>query len=269
MPRTKTLEEFIEDAVAVHGDKYDYSLAVYTNSHTKLDITCPTHGIFSIKPHSHTTSKQGCAECAGNKPMTTATFIAKAAKVHGTRYDYSNVVFTTSHSTVNILCAKHGEFVQQAYVHLQHHGCPLCGSAEASIKNQQKTDIWSYRGWAEAGITSKAFKAYSIYIIRCWDKEEEFIKVGKTFMSLNRRFSNMPYIWSSIRKIEGDATYISTLEEMLHKQMTSSKYSPSTSFNGSKECYTLDSLPLIHLAISSITKELIENATNNSTTSSD
>ena len=32
MPRRKTREEFISDAIEVHGDKYDYSQVEYINN---------------------------------------------------------------------------------------------------------------------------------------------------------------------------------------------------------------------------------------------
>ena len=30
MPKQKTTEEFIKDAIIVHGNKYDYSKSIYT-----------------------------------------------------------------------------------------------------------------------------------------------------------------------------------------------------------------------------------------------
>jgi len=34
--KKKTTEEFIKDAKKIHGDKYDYSLAIYENSKKKI-----------------------------------------------------------------------------------------------------------------------------------------------------------------------------------------------------------------------------------------
>jgi len=51
---TKTTpEQFIEKAIKVHGDKYDYSKVEYVNSRTKIIIICKTHGEFKQDPHSH------------------------------------------------------------------------------------------------------------------------------------------------------------------------------------------------------------------------
>ena len=46
MTRRKTLEQFITEARAVHGGKYDYSKVEYKNTNTKVCIICPTHGEF-------------------------------------------------------------------------------------------------------------------------------------------------------------------------------------------------------------------------------
>lgn len=42
----KSLEQFIQDARKVHGDKYNYNEVEYINSNTKVCIICPKHGEF-------------------------------------------------------------------------------------------------------------------------------------------------------------------------------------------------------------------------------
>ena len=41
-----TTEQFINNAIRVHGDKYDYSKVNYTDSITPVCIICPKHGEF-------------------------------------------------------------------------------------------------------------------------------------------------------------------------------------------------------------------------------
>jgi len=62
MPRRKTIEEFIEDARRVHGDKYDYSEVDYKNNKTKVSIICKKHGLFYQTPNDHL-SGYGCKKC--------------------------------------------------------------------------------------------------------------------------------------------------------------------------------------------------------------
>lgn len=61
---TKTTEEFVEQAIAYHGNKYDYSLVNYIKAHEKVKIVCKTHGVFEQSPDNHLHGK-GCPVCAG------------------------------------------------------------------------------------------------------------------------------------------------------------------------------------------------------------
>ena len=58
--------------------------------------------------------------------LTTEEFIAKAKAVHGDRYDYSRVDYTGNKAKVCIICRIHGEFWQEARMHLSGCGCPIC-----------------------------------------------------------------------------------------------------------------------------------------------
>ena len=61
----KTKEEFISDAIKVHGNKYDYSKVVYKSCDTKITIICNKHKKeFSQTPYSHLQG-QGCPRCYG------------------------------------------------------------------------------------------------------------------------------------------------------------------------------------------------------------
>jgi Zn finger protein HypA/HybF involved in hydrogenase expression len=59
-------DEFINKSIAIHGNKYDYSLVEYENAHKKVKIICKKHGIFNQKPNSHL-SKKGCPSCNESK----------------------------------------------------------------------------------------------------------------------------------------------------------------------------------------------------------
>lgn len=60
-----TTKEFIEKAIKVHGNNYDYSKSKYNNNATKIDIICPIHGIFEQTPHIHLRG-HGCSKCKPN-----------------------------------------------------------------------------------------------------------------------------------------------------------------------------------------------------------
>ena len=126
----KTTEQFIEEAKRIHGDKYDYSKVDYIDGRTKVCIICPEHGEFWQEPTKHTSGKKsGCPRCAIDKfRYTTESFIDKAIKVHGNRYDYSKVDYINSITKVCIICPEHGEFWQTPSKHLQGRGCPKCAN---------------------------------------------------------------------------------------------------------------------------------------------
>ena len=57
-----TQNDFINKATTVHGNRYDYSKLVYTNSRSKVTIICKEHGEFSQNANSHILGI-GCKKC--------------------------------------------------------------------------------------------------------------------------------------------------------------------------------------------------------------
>lgn len=124
----KTIEQFIEEAKLVHGDKYDYSLVEYKNTDTKVNIICNKCGnIFSQSPYKHIRRKQGCPFCANNRAFTKEDFIQRAKKLHGDKYDYSKTVYIRAVDKVEIFCKKCNKyFWQEARTHMYRAGCCYC-----------------------------------------------------------------------------------------------------------------------------------------------
>ena len=123
-------EIFIQRAQAIHGNKYDYSKSVYTKRDEKVCIICPEHGEFWQRAGDHTKG-HGCPKCKSDKSRkdqtdSITTFIEKAKKVHGNKYDYSKVKYFNSKTPVIIICPEHGEFEQKPYSHVAGHGCRKC-----------------------------------------------------------------------------------------------------------------------------------------------
>lgn len=57
---------------------------------------------------------------------TTETFIEKARRKHGDKFDYSKVDYRGNYEKVCIICPKHGPFWQTPNAHLHGHWCPNC-----------------------------------------------------------------------------------------------------------------------------------------------
>lgn len=168
--KRKTKEQFIKEARAVHGNKYDYSKVEYVNGTTKVCIICPEHGEFFQTPKQHIRG-EGCPKCGYIKGKekrkekkvnhrksrvrrehcfnthhiprnikTTEDFINQARKIHGDKYDYSKVEYSGKKCFVTIICPEHGEFVQRADYHLQGKGCIKCGHIVSKRKQAYTTD---------------------------------------------------------------------------------------------------------------------------------
>lgn len=61
-----TTEEFVKNAVNIHGKKYDYSKVNYVNMGTDVTIICNKHGPFQQRPSNHIHLKNGCPSCGYN-----------------------------------------------------------------------------------------------------------------------------------------------------------------------------------------------------------
>ena len=120
-----TTDFFIERAIEIHGDKYNYSKVNYINANTKVIIICPTHGEFKQTPSKHL-SGQNCPICSGNKKISTNEFIETAKKIHGDKYDYCKSKYDGALEQTTIICPNHGEFKQRCSDHLKGKGCPKC-----------------------------------------------------------------------------------------------------------------------------------------------
>lgn len=59
----KPTAKFVAEAVSVWGDRFDYSLVKYTDSHNPVEIMCPEHGVFHQAPGNHLAGKVGCTKC--------------------------------------------------------------------------------------------------------------------------------------------------------------------------------------------------------------
>jgi hypothetical protein len=129
-------EEFIQKAIDVHGDKYDYSKTEYVNNLKEVIIICRIHGEFLQLPKTHKKGA-GCITCgreimSNSRRMKPEEFIQKAIEIYGNKYDYSKTEYIKSSQKVIIICKEHGEFLQLPNAHLQKHGCRLCANSHLS-----------------------------------------------------------------------------------------------------------------------------------------
>lgn len=166
---------------------------------------------------------------------TTEYFIVKALKVHGFKYNYSLTNYVNAKTKVKIICNNcKNSFEQLAYKHLDKRGCPICCKVGYS-----KTEWINF--------CNRKNVLPLIYIIRCFNHNENFIKIGRTSNTVNFRFcgKRFPYSFEIIKEIKGSADFIYDKEIELHKIYKEYKYKPLLDFKGKTECFSLKLLNLI------------------------
>lgn len=128
---TKPQNNFVNDAIKIHGNLYIYDNVNYINSDIKVSIKCAKHGDFLQRPQNHLNG-QGCPECYGNKKKTVAQFIDQARKIHGNLYNYDEARYFGDSTKINIICLNHGGFLQKPTKHLIGQGCPKCANKKVN-----------------------------------------------------------------------------------------------------------------------------------------
>lgn len=130
----KTTEQFIKNAIKIHGQNFIYNNVQYINNHTKVEITCPLHGEFLQTPKNHLNGF-GCSICSGNEKLSNNSFIKRAIEKHGNKYDYSKTVYKNAFTKLIIICPAHGEFETTARNHYyKGYGCKKCGYSDPHNK---------------------------------------------------------------------------------------------------------------------------------------
>ena len=218
---------FIFLANKKHEFKYDYSKIIYKSSRIKLTITCHEHGDFEQKPASHLQG-QGCPKCG--KKMDFEIFVSRSKIIHNNKYYYLKEDYSGVKNIVKIICPNHGLFNQIGSSHLNGRGCKKCA---AELNGGYKKEDWE-----RISKNSKLFESYKVYIINLYNDNENFIKIGRTFTTLEKRLKNIPYSYNIIKIFSGNIQEIYNLEIELHKKFKNECYKPNIKFRGMTECFT-------------------------------
>ena len=142
--KRKTTTQFLKEARAVQGFRYDYSLVDYKLANRKIEIICALHGVFKQTAGGHLQG-YGCPDCSGLKRKTTEEFVRLARAKHGTQYDYYKCEYENSYTKIVIICPEHGPFEQTPNAHLNGYGCQKCGRKRISQSLKKTTDWFVHR----------------------------------------------------------------------------------------------------------------------------
>ena len=146
-----TLEDFLERAFKLHGDKYDYSRITYIkNINQKIEIYCKScQKYFSQTVASHLHG-YGCRKCALKKPkITFEEFEKRAKEIHGEQYLYIKEHFSGFGIKTKIYCKYHDEYFEQTptqHIHAKS-GCPRCYLSKTTKDIILTTDDFKKRAW--------------------------------------------------------------------------------------------------------------------------
>lgn len=175
-------------------------------------------------------------------------FINKAKNVHRERYDYSKAKYKGLDTNLTLICSKHGEFETTPHSHIgQKAGCSKCGYEKNSITNGENPLGWGDTDWFKKAKTSNYFESFKTYIILCWDENERFYKIGKTFRTMKERFpkhdERMPYDYEIVQIFEYKGLSLESAKEASIKERElktinkENKYLPLRNIRGKFECF--------------------------------
>ena len=209
----------------------------YINNREKLKYICPKHedkGILEIRYDSFQQG-HGCKYCAEVAKHTIEDikneFNAKGYKLVSEEYK-------GNHEKLQFICKIHkSEGIQEkTYASFQQgHECKYCGYER--IKNLGTYTPMMAEENKEEFSNTKAI----LYIIKCFNSEEQFYKIGVTKRTMEERFScntALPYNYKSLKEIKTNLYDAIYLEEKLHNYHKKYLYSPKIEFGGHTECFS-------------------------------
>lgn len=248
------------------GDDYDYSKINYIRSVTPVELVCSEHGVFKRSPNSLLTSKKGCPKCSSKNAgktnrIKTEEFINRASKTHNNEYDYSKVECNGQYDTVKIICKVHGQFNQIVKNHLRGSGCYECSKLKISKSRTENPTGWTLSDWIKTSETSSEFDSFKLYVLRFYNGEEEFIKIGRTFKKINRRFLKSVrrlYSYDELLIIQESPSLIYNTEFIIKREYRDYSYIPNKSFHGMYECFDINQKDNILGSIESYLKDVKE-----------
>lgn len=228
------LDIFIKKATEKHGINYSYENTRYTGNNGKVTVFCKLRGEIEVIPSKHLAEQVRHKNTTVTKRVynikTTEQFILKAKKAHGDKYSYESTDYIGSGKKVIIKCPFHESFAQVASDHLRGSGCPKC----ALLRKGGTYSRTDYINKADGRICT-------FYTLRCFNKKEEFYKIGITMNTVKMRYggNTMPYEYEVISEIKGSAGFIWDLERDEKRKLKALHYKPELSFGGSEtECFT-------------------------------
>ena len=244
-------EDFLTKCKRIHGNMYDYTQSVYVNERTKVVVTCTSCNTVCKLSPKQLRSKHRCKWCVAikRKEMQEQLHTEKQQKKEQQKIDIYKSRKSNSYKPLQDKIPKPKKHLGNVHTHTVKPP-PVLNDQPTKPKKRKrkKRSRWSDSSWKKAGERSKAFHAFAVYVVLCYDTdtEEKFIKIGKTFQVVEGRFREFPYRWILLAYWSGSAEQASKTEREMHKLYKDYSYAPKKSFGGQSECFSMELLSNIN-----------------------
>lgn len=147
-----SIDYLIQQAKEIHGDKYLYDTSTYRTKTEKMKIICPDHGEFWQSLQQHINKQQGCPICGKLKTracfsrsskLTKDEYLFAVSNKFNNKFTYDLSNYKNLASKITVTCPIHGNFLQNAYSHLNSkYGCKECSYKTQSHNNLSNTNLF-------------------------------------------------------------------------------------------------------------------------------
>jgi hypothetical protein len=212
--------KFIQDKI----NQYHNNLTLIEYNGIKKRVVVEDENGFQYNPQCYDLimgSKVTIETCTNKEEL----FIFKSNKVHNNFYKYPIFKYINGKTKINIVCPVHGEFSQTCESHLYGNGCPKCNMVG-----------FSKESWLKHVKSKSAF----FYILRVFNDNEEFIKIGITSKTVGSRYRTLKnYKIEIIKLIEHTPSKVYDMEKHFLKEFKKYKILPKLPFEGWSECINI------------------------------
>ena len=203
----------------------------------RILVRCVKHdNTFDISSSQHlAVDSGGCPQCKSELSCIARynKYLPLIEKFHGDKYIYQKPESFGLGGKLKIICKEHGEFEKRIGDHLREgvlQGCPECTPIETAFSYSQFMSSCERNGNP------------TLYVLRCFNDEESFIKVGITGKGVESRYRGqqaMPYQYEVLNEYKGTPEEVWNLEKLIGRLFRKDfGYRPKIRFKGSMyECY--------------------------------
>lgn len=173
MAQFKDIDDLIDQAKNLYGNKYDYSLVKYSGINNPVDIKCNKHNIiFHQRIMRHIDGYEGCPECRKEQKHNHdfERFKEESIKLFGDIYDYSESIYINSKTKIKVKCKVCGNIFYKSPVTILRGHCCICQSSksptiEINWENLSRLELMLNSGM-DFGMISKEFNNIKPYALK-------------------------------------------------------------------------------------------------------